>query len=176
MGEADDRTAKIAAQADDATGTPKARRPRALATVLAALLGVLLGAGVFTLAYAEGFSYLSNDPESCVNCHIMREQYSGWLTSTHGQVATCNDCHVPHALLSKYLGKAANGWHHSVAFTTQDFDEPIRIKPSNVEVLEQNCRSCHGELVADISGHYGSDEEGPACVHCHRSVGHGPIR
>lgn len=162
-----------------------ARRPRArarvtaarvLAFALAALLGALLGAGLFTLAYAEGLSYLSNDPEACVNCHIMRDQFAGWQTGPHKDAATCNDCHVPHRLLSKYVGKALNGWHHSSAFTTGDFDEPIRIRPGNAAVLEHNCRTCHRELVSEISGHYGSDEDGPRCVQCHRDAGHGPTR
>lgn len=159
-------------------GTRSARRtfPRLAALVLALLLGVLAGAGVFTLAYAEGLSYMSNDPEACTNCHIMDEQYDGWVKGPHKDVATCNDCHVPHRLLSKYLGKARNGWHHSSAFTLQNFDEPIRIKPGNAATLEHNCRGCHQELTADISGHYGSDEEGPSCTHCHRDVGHGPTR
>jgi len=157
------------------TRTPR-RVPRALALTLALLLGVLAGAGVFTLAYAEGLSYLSNDPEACVNCHIMREQYDGWLKGPHHDVASCNDCHVPHKVLSKYLGKARNGWHHSSAFTLQNFDEPIRIKPGNAATLEHNCRTCHRELTADISGHYGSADEGPHCTHCHRDVGHGPTQ
>jgi len=140
------------------------------------LAGVLLGAGVFTLAYAEGLSYLSNDPEACVNCHIMREQFAGWQTGVHKDVATCNDCHVPHKLLSKYIGKAMNGWHHSSAFTLQNYPDPIRIKAGNAEVLQHNCRDCHSDMVGEITGHYGSDEEGPECVHCHRNVGHGPTR
>ena len=74
--------------------------------VLAALVGLLLGIGLFTFHYAEGFSYLSSDPDACVNCHIMREQFAGWQAGPHHAVATCNDCHVPHALLSKYLAKA----------------------------------------------------------------------
>lgn len=152
------------------------RFPRALALALSVLIGVLVGAGVFTLAYAEGLSYMSNDPEACINCHIMNEQYDGWVKGTHKDVATCNDCHVPHRLLSKYIAKARNGWHHSSAFTLQNFDEPIRIKPGNAATLEHNCRTCHTELVADISGHYGSSEEGPECTHCHRDVGHGPSR
>ena len=28
--------------------------------------------------YAQGFSYLSDDPAACANCHIMREHYDGW--------------------------------------------------------------------------------------------------
>ncbi len=100
-----------------ARGTPHPR-VRVLAFALAVLTGVLLGGGVFTLVYAEGLSYASNDPEACVNCHIMREQFAGWQAGPHHAVATCNDCHVPHAPLSKYLAKALNGWHHSSAFTT----------------------------------------------------------
>lgn len=151
-------------------------RRRLLIFVTCVLLGVLAGAGVFTVAYAEGFSYLSNDPAACANCHIMREQYAGWQAGPHHEAATCNDCHVPHKLLSKYLAKAANGWHHSSAFTLQNYPDPIRIKPGNAEVLEHNCRQCHEDLVSDISGHYGSDDEGPPCVQCHRNVGHGPTR
>ncbi len=146
------------------------------ALVAAVLGGVLLGAGVFTLAYAGGLSYLSNDPEACVNCHIMREQYDGWVKGSHRDAATCNDCHVAHPFVSKYLGKARNGWHHSSAFTLQDFDEPVRITTGNAATLRDNCRACHRDLVADITGHYGSDGEAPDCTHCHRDVGHGPTR
>lgn len=164
------------AQKKDAGGARARAIPRWLALAAAVVTGLLLGAGVFTLAYAGGLSYLSNDPEACVNCHIMNEQYDGWVKGPHRSVATCNDCHVPHPLVSKYLGKARNGWHHSSAFTLQNFDEPIRIKPGNAAALRRNCRACHRDLVADITGHYGSDEEGPDCTHCHRDVGHGPTR
>lgn len=140
------------------------------------LVGVLIGSGLFTLNYAQGLSYLSNNPDACVNCHIMRPQYAGWVSGSHHDVATCNDCHVPHPFLSKWLGKAKNGFHHSSAFTFGGFDEPIRIKPGNAAVLQENCRRCHEDLIADVSGHYGSDEEGPECVHCHRGVGHGDAR
>jgi cytochrome c nitrite reductase small subunit len=56
-----------------------------------ALLGTLLGSGVYTFVSAHGASYLSNDPAVCVNCHVMREQYDGWLHGSHHAVATCND-------------------------------------------------------------------------------------
>ncbi|MFU8848719.1 MAG: hypothetical protein ACNA77_08385 [Opitutales bacterium] len=41
--------------------------------LLAIVLGVLSGLGIFTFGYGQGASYLSNNPESCVNCHIMNE-------------------------------------------------------------------------------------------------------
>ncbi|MFX3828794.1 NapC/NirT family cytochrome c, partial [Streptococcus suis] len=77
----------------------------AAGALLCALLGIAMGAGGFTFVYGQGFSYLSNDPKACVNCHIMREQYDGWSRSSHHAVATCNDCHTPHALIPKYASK-----------------------------------------------------------------------
>jgi cytochrome c nitrite reductase small subunit len=147
-----------------------------LKTLLAILSGLLLGAGVYTFLYAQGISYLSNDPRACVNCHIMREQYDGWQKSSHHAHATCNDCHVPHDFLGKYLTKAENGYHHSKAFTLQDFHEPIGIRPGNARILNQNCVFCHGEFTSEIRVTHGNDANKLDCVHCHDNVGHGPRR
>jgi len=46
-------------------------RPLRLVVVLACLLGVPAGIGAFTFVYANGYSYLSTDPRTCLNCHIM---------------------------------------------------------------------------------------------------------
>jgi len=54
-------------------------------------IGLLTGLGAYTFDYAEGTSYLSNDPEACINCHIMRDVDNGWQRSTHHAVAVCND-------------------------------------------------------------------------------------
>ena len=147
-----------------------------LPLLLSASIGVLMGLGGFTFFYAEGASYLSNDPKACVNCHIMREQYDGWLKGSHHAVATCNDCHVPHEFISKYLAKAENGFWHSKGFTLQDFHEPIRIKPRNKTILQENCVGCHASLVTEIATHPGNDEQMLDCMHCHSGVGHGPAR
>ena len=152
------------------------RRPRALPLILSVTAGMLLGSSLFVLNYAEGLSYLSNDPGACTNCHVMQPYYDAWQRSPHAVVATCNDCHTPHGLLSKYLAKARNGWNHSVAFTLQNFEEPIQIKPANAAILEENCRGCHEDLVNQITGHFGSGEEGPDCVRCHKAVGHAQSR
>ena len=144
--------------------------------ILSAFLGTLLGSGGYAVYYGEGTSYLSNDPKACVNCHIMREQYDGWQKASHHAVATCNDCHLPHDLLRKYLIKAENGLWHSKGFTLQDFPEPIRIRPRNARILNQNCVECHRAMVSEIVGHAGNDEEAGNCVRCHSQVGHGPVR
>lgn len=141
--------------------------------VLATLLGMLLGLGLFTFWYARGASYFSNDPTACVNCHIMREQYDSWQHSSHHAVASCVDCHLPHEFPDKYLAKAENGFFHSAAFTLQNYPEPIHVSPKNARVLNHSCLHCHKELVHDLL-HLGSlrDEAG-SCVRCHPSVGHG---
>ena len=145
------------------------------ALILCVLLGVALGLGTYTFHYAQGSSYFSTNPAACVNCHIMREHYDGWQKASHHAVAVCNDCHIPHDPVGKYVVKSANGFRHSKAFTFQDFHKPIRIRPSNARVLEANCIDCHKDMVAEIIGPHGG--EGTAgCVRCHAAVGHGPPR
>ena len=87
--------------------------------VLAGLFGGIVGLGGFTVSYANGLSYLTDNPKACANCHVMREFYDGWNRGSHKHVATCNDCHTPHDnIVAKYAVKALNGFRHSYAFTT----------------------------------------------------------
>jgi cytochrome c nitrite reductase small subunit len=147
---------------------------------VAACLGVGLvgGLGAYTFDYAEGTSYLSNAPEACLNCHVMRDVYEGWQRSSHHAVAVCNDCHVPQSLVPKLYAKALHGYRHSRAFTMQDFHEPIQIGADSLAMVEANCVRCHEPLVNDIlvSPARASHGEGLSCVHCHSHVGHGPRR
>jgi cytochrome c nitrite reductase small subunit len=138
------------------------------------VFGLLVGLGLYTFVYARGSSYLTNDPAACANCHVMNEQYDGWLKSSHHAVAVCNDCHTPHTIIGKYSTKALNGFWHSFAFTTGRFPDNIRITPRNHEVTESACRSCHSDMLhaIDVSG--SAPEEAISCVRCHGSVGHGP--
>ncbi len=136
----------------------------------------MLGAGVYTFYYGRGASYLSDDPRACVNCHIMRDQFDSWQKASHHSFATCNDCHVPHSFAGKWLTKAGNGYHHSEAFTLQNFREPVRIRPGNADVLNANCLYCHGRFVEEITAQRVIKDRELYCVRCHDSVGHGPSR
>jgi cytochrome c nitrite reductase small subunit len=141
------------------------------------MLGITLGSGGYTAYYAEGLSYLSNDPKACANCHIMRDYFDAWQKASHHANATCNDCHVPnHSFLAKYLSKAENGFWHSKGFTLEDFHEPIQLRPHNRRALEANCLRCHGELVGEITAHHSAAADSVSCVRCHAQVGHGPTR
>lgn len=144
--------------------------------ILSCLIGVFIGSGGYTIYYAEGASYLSNDSKSCVNCHIMRDHFDGWQKASHHAAATCNDCHLPQEFVPKYAAKVRNGFWHSKGFTLQDFHEPIRIRPANSRILQENCVRCHDTLVSEISGHSRSESDSLNCVRCHSNVGHGPTR
>ena len=149
---------------------PRVSRPIVLLAVLA---GVLLGVGGYTFLYAKGLSYMSDDPEVCINCHIMQPQYDSWQKSSHHGVAVCVDCHLPHDFLGKYIAKAENGWHHSKAFTLQNFHEPIMIKAPNARILQDNCLACHQDLAHELVVGVNGPAEEVRCVHCHVMVGHG---
>lgn len=140
-------------------------------SLLGVAIGLALGIGAYTFVYARGASYLTDDPAACANCHVMDEQYSGWIKSSHRSAAVCNDCHTPSGIVAKYATKASNGFWHSYAFTTGDFPDPIQIKPRNREVANDACRKCHAELTLAMEGPHGNHDR-ILCVSCHRSVGH----
>ena len=146
------------------------------AIIIAVLVGATLGVGLFTFGYAEGLSYFSTDPKACANCHIMNDEYDSWTKASHHAVAKCIDCHLPHDLVPKYIAKAENGWNHSKAFTLQDFHEPIMIKPRNSYILQENCLACHEDMVHQMVAGSTTDKNAVTCVHCHMTVGHGPMR
>ncbi len=138
--------------------------------VVGLAFGVVAGIGGFTFIYARGYSYMTDDPAACVNCHVMREQFDGWVKSSHRSVAVCNDCHTPPGLVGKYVTKARNGFWHSFYFTTGRFHEPIQITPRNRDVTEQACRKCHAAVTDAIEGHAGQGDL--SCIRCHSRVGH----
>ena len=143
---------------------------RGYVTLAGALAGAFLGIALFTFRYARGGSYLTDDPQACVNCHVMRDQFDGWRKSSHHRAAVCNDCHTPPGFIPKYFTKALNGVHHSWAFTTGHFPENIEITERNARVTNSACIKCHEELTVALRGVHASGEV--QCTACHRNVGH----
>ena len=155
------------------------------ALAAAVIVGMAAGLGLFTFGYARGYSYLTNDPQACGNCHIMSEHLAAWTKASHRAVATCNDCHTPHDLVGKYAVKARNGFWHSFYFTVGGYPDPLRITEGNREVTERACRYCHAEITEAIdhipaagrpdpspSAHAANAGEPISCIRCHRYVGH----
>jgi cytochrome c nitrite reductase small subunit len=148
-------------------------RPPWLVAVLVCVLGIPAGIGAFTFVYAKGFSYLSSDPRACVNCHIMNDQYGAWLKSGHRHAAGCVDCHLPHEGLGKWVAKAEHGFRHSMAFTLQNFKEPIEITSRDRGIVRLNCVRCHAALVEAVAASPGPERPELDCMHCHAGAGHG---
>jgi cytochrome c nitrite reductase small subunit len=138
--------------------------------LIAILIGLTAGLGLYTFVYARGYAYLTNNPQACANCHVMQEYYDAWIKSPHRAVATCNDCHTPHNFFGKYATKVENGFAHSFAFTSGLFPDNIFIRPRDERVTEGTCRSCHAQITTAIAGPHNSNTI--ACIRCHFDVGH----
>jgi cytochrome c nitrite reductase small subunit len=145
------------------------------------LLGAICGLGMFAMVESKAISYLSDDPKTCANCHVMTPQYATWQKSSHREVANCNDCHVPQDnVFKKYLFKAKDGLYHASVFLTRGEPEVIRMKEEGVEVVQSNCIRCHEDQVTDarlesmVDDHYES-RTSRKCWTCHQEVPHGSI-
>lgn len=146
------------------------------------LLGIITGMGIYIFKIANAASYLSDNPETCINCHVMNSQYASWQHSSHHLVANCNDCHVPHNnVFNKYFFKAKDGLRHSTMFTLRLEPQVIQIKEAGKEVVHQNCIRCHGALLEDpqmqalAHSDYYATRTGRQCWDCHRETPHGRV-
>jgi cytochrome c nitrite reductase small subunit len=147
------------------------------------LLAVGLGLGGVTFHVSRASSYLSDNPQTCVNCHVMAPQFATWQNSRHRETATCNDCHVPHDnVLRHYAFKASDGARHAFMFTFRLEPQVIRIHPAGQRVVQENCVRCHGvsahrTRLAEVPGDARAEEgEGLRCWACHRETPHGRVR
>jgi len=146
------------------------------------LMGIFAGLAVYIFIISNAASYLSDDPETCINCHVMNPQYASWQHSSHREVANCNDCHVPHNnVFNKYFFKAKDGMRHSTMFTLRMEPQVIQIKEAGRKVVHQNCIRCHGKLLEDPQlqatgnfDHYLHRTE-RECWDCHRETPHGRV-
>jgi cytochrome c nitrite reductase small subunit len=149
------------------------RSASVLTIPIAVLLGLVLGLCAYTFLYAKGYAYLTNDPQACTNCHVMRAEYDAWLKSSHHSVAACNDCHTPQNILARYAVKMNNGFWHSFYFTSGRYPDTIEITPLDNKIVENACRRCHENITAAIDGNVVHGKAaGLECTRCHDSVGH----
>ena len=113
-------------------------------------LGILVGLFVYIVHISKASSYLSDKPETCVNCHVMAPQYATWNHSSHREWASCNDCHVPHDnIFNTYYFKAMDGMRHATIFTMRNEPQVIQIREAGIGVVQDNCVRCHTHLITD---------------------------
>lgn len=146
------------------------------------LLGAAAGLALYALYASRALSYLSDSPETCVNCHIMAPQYATWQHSSHREHTTCNDCHVPHDnIFRTYYFKAMDGARHATMFTLRLEPQNIFIHQAGIDVVQENCVRCHSNLITDSrlltqTDQFHSKFEDRLCWDCHREVPHGRVK
>jgi len=145
--------------------------------------GLFVGIGLYSIYASRVWTYLSDDPSACVNCHIMGPQYATWEHSSHKNITNCNECHVPHDnIFRKYYFKAKDGLNHSRLFTMRAERQVIFIGDAGKKVVKENCIRCHAPLldqskfITKTKGRYTPHNTDRECWECHKTVPHGKIR
>lgn len=141
--------------------------------------GAFVGVFIYTFIASRAYTYLSDDPATCVNCHVMSPYYATWLHSSHGKDATCNDCHIPQDnFVNKYFVKGLNGFRHAAVFTMRSEKQAMKAIEINSQAIMNNCIRCHTQLNSEFveTGRHTYREMqkigGKACWDCHRNVPH----
>ncbi|NJN24567.1 MAG: cytochrome c nitrite reductase small subunit [Cyclobacteriaceae bacterium] len=146
------------------------------------LIAFFVGIFIYTLYVSNAVSYLSDDPKTCVNCHVMRSEFATWQHSSHREVAVCNDCHVPHNnVFNKYFFKAQDGLRHSTIFTLRTEPQVIKMHEAGQRVVQKNCQNCHQNVnrevgLLNVTLEDKMHGEGKLCWDCHREVPHGRVK
>jgi len=150
-------------------------------TIAIVSIAAIIGMGLFLAKEAEVVSYMSNDPQACVNCHVMTSVYNSWMHSSHREWANCNDCHVPHNnIANKYFFKAKDGLYHASVFTLRAEPEVIFMREASQEVVQDNCIRCHVQQVTQTKydgwiEHHNQNRTERKCWSCHQEVPHGSV-
>jgi cytochrome c nitrite reductase small subunit len=145
------------------------------------LTGTIVGILILLVYSSRAHSYLSDDPETCINCHVMYPQFATWMHSSHRAAATCNDCHVPHDnIFRTYYFKAMDGLRHATIFTARAEPQVIQIKQAGINVVQENCIRCHRNLIdmvniVQVTGENYKEGAGFRCWDCHRETPHGTV-
>ncbi|MFW5706911.1 MAG: cytochrome c nitrite reductase small subunit [Bacteroidota bacterium] len=146
------------------------------------LMGILTGLFLLVVHVSNATSYLSDEPETCINCHVMYPYYASWAKGSHGHEATCSDCHVPQDnFFRKYKTKASDGLWHATVFTMRWEPQVIKIRSHGTNVVQENCIRCHLDLVemtslVEVTGDMAAMNKGKVCWDCHEETPHGTVR
>jgi len=147
--------------------------PRCWQVGVYAMVGVAVGAALVVARIANATSYLSDSPETCINCHVMTDAYASWQRGSHRHAAVCTDCHVPHQnIVAKYAYKGRDGAKHSYVFTMRGEPQVLELSSGAVPVVQANCVRCHSAQVSMIRLATTQERQ---CCDCHQNI-HGSVR
>jgi len=136
------------------------------------MAGAMVGMAVLVLHASRAASYLSDSPETCINCHVMNHAYASWRNSSHAAATICTDCHLPrHNPIANRAFKARDGMWHSYVFALRLEPQVIRLAAGAVPVVQENCLRCHHDQVQMVRL---AGVEERRCWDCHQ-VPHGSV-
>jgi hypothetical protein len=135
--------------------------------IIGLLIGlVVVGVGVGSLHL---YDYTENDPTFCQNCHLMKDAFQSWETSTHKGI-NCHTCHQA-TLYEKNMMLLK-------AIVERPTEVSERVHGTTI-VPSKKCVACHLKGSAKISqvsqsrGHsLHSFKEKTECTSCHTFNGH----
>lgn len=138
----------------------------------------------YLVSESKMLSYMSSEPDVCINCHTMNTHFATWQHSSHRAKATCVDCHLPQdSFIKKMMAKGRDGYNHSVAMAFRTYGYNLRISDHAATRIQDNCIRCHESLVSQMvenAERYSKTTShvrgGRMCWDCHRGVPHGVTR
>ena len=147
--------------------------PIGIQVIVYVMTGTVIGMGVVIGRISNVHSYLSDAPETCMNCHVMTDAYATWRRGSHAQFTVCNDCHVPHSNpVAKVAFKSRDGIRHSTIFTLRKEPQVMELSQGARPVVQANCVRCHEGQLAKVRLPH---QEERACWDCHDNI-HGSVR
>jgi cytochrome c nitrite reductase small subunit len=149
------------------------KSPRGIQIIICVSIGIAIGSAFVVAKIANATSYLSEAPETCINCHVMTDAYASWQRGSHGKVAVCTDCHLPHNnIVSKTAFKGRDGMIHSYVFTMRKEPQVLTLSEKAVPVVQANCLRCHQQQYLMVRL---ADSTERKCWSCHTNF-HGKVR
>ncbi|MCX7943350.1 MAG: cytochrome c nitrite reductase small subunit [Deltaproteobacteria bacterium] len=122
---------------------------------------------LLAIAYGRRIYHYSETPAFCNSCHIMNYQYENFIHSGAHQSKKCIDCHLPNDNFANHLlWKGIDGTKDVIYFYGGLYTEPVIISNHGRKVVQENCISCHSEMVSRIN----TTER--RCTDCHRRHTH----
>ncbi|MBU8922671.1 MAG: cytochrome c nitrite reductase small subunit [Bacteroidales bacterium] len=142
-------------------------------TLVYMMVGVAIGMAAVVFRVANAVSYINEEPETCANCHVMTDVYASWQRGSHGSVAVCTDCHLPHEnIISKTAFKGTDGLRHSYVFTAGIDPQVMELSRGAIPVIQKNCIRCHSSQFAMVKLASSGERR---CWDCHDNV-HNSVR
>lgn len=136
--------------------------------VIVAVSGLIGLATAFAMFGPPGFAEQIADPSFCGRCHVMEPQLAAYEAGRHSRLESCNDCHLPNdSFVRHWFWDGVVGVRDLAKYNLNIIPEHITARERSKDWIEENCRACHGDVMAGVEV-----TPGTRCRECHREIYH----